>query len=164
MGTYAKLEVKESLESLHKSYGSYTDHKTKLKVKALICIKENRFRTRQELANYLEIGKRSLERWLKVYKELGFKQMCTPAKRNKKPGFLTQEIHQGVSLRIENPENPFRGYWEAHQWMEQQYGLELSYFNVRRYLIKYFKTKLKSGRKSHIKKDNQAEKAFLKTT
>ena len=40
----------------------------------------------------------------------------------------------------------------------------ISYTTLRNYMITNFKTKLKSPRKSHYKKDEQAIEAFKKTT
>ena len=65
---------------------------------------------------------------------------------------------------VNSSDNPFLGYWEAQQWVVEQYGVEVKYQRIREYLIHHFKTKLKVPRKSHYKKDNEAEKAFLKTS
>jgi len=83
--------------------------------------------------------------------------------KNKRSKIITTEIHQGLEQRAKDPQNPFRGYWDAQNWVKREYGVEIKYQRIREYLIKHFKTKTKSPRKSHIKKDKQAEEAFLKT-
>jgi transposase len=55
------------------------------------------------------------------------------------------------------------GYWDAQNWVEQEYGVVVKYQRIREYLIQHFKTKPKTPSKSHYKKDVEAEKAFLKT-
>ena len=77
---------------------------------------------------------------------------------------ITPIIHQGLEQKVNDPHNPFPGYWEAQDWVQQEYGIEIKYQRIREYMIQHFKTKIKSPRKSHIKKDKQAEEAFLKTT
>jgi hypothetical protein len=64
---------------------------------------------------------------------------------------------------VNDSHNPFLGYWDAQQWVVEQYGVEVKYQRIREYLIQHFSTKLKVLRKSHYKKDDDAEKAFLKT-
>ena len=54
-------------------------------------------------------------------------------------------------------------YWDAQKWVFDKYGVEIKYQRIREYLIQHFGTKLKVPRKSHYRKDVEAEKAFLKT-
>lgn len=83
--------------------------------------------------------------------------------KNKKSKIITPEIHKGLEERLNSSEKGFLGYWEAQQWVSNQHGVQVKYHWLRQYLIKHFKTKLKSPRKSHYKKDYQAVDAFLKT-
>lgn len=76
---------------------------------------------------------------------------------------ISQEIHLGLEKRANDPHNPFLGYWDAQDWVKKEYGVEIKYQRIREYLIQHFLTKTKSPQKSHIKKDKQAEEAFLKT-
>ncbi|MBK8441926.1 MAG: hypothetical protein IPL35_00285 [Sphingobacteriales bacterium] len=45
-----------------------------------------------------------------------------------------------------------RSYKEAQQWLKSELGIEKQYNTVRMYLKRNFGTKLKVGRKSHIKR------------
>ena len=84
--------------------------------------------------------------------------------KNKTSKIITPSIHKGLSQRVKDPHNPFLGYWDAQNWVKQEYGVDIKYQRIREYLIQHFKTKPKTPRKSHYKKDDKAEKAFLKTT
>jgi transposase len=77
---------------------------------------------------------------------------------------LLQKSILGLSQRVNDPTNTFLGYWDAQQWVNETYGIDIKYQRIREYLKQHFKTKLKSPRKSHYKKNVEAEKAFLKTT
>ena len=90
--------------------------------------------------------------------------MLSDKARHIKSRILTKEIHQGLEKRVNTRDDPFLGYWDAVDWVNSQYGVSVSYHLLRYHLIKHFKTKLKSPRKSHYKKDDQAVTAFLKTT
>ncbi len=76
---------------------------------------------------------------------------------------MTPEIHKALEQRLNSSDNGFLGYWDARQWINQNHGVNIKYHWLRKYLVTHFKTKLKSPRKSHYKKDVGAEKAFLKT-
>lgn len=69
-----------------------------------------------------------------------------------------------MEAKVNSSTDPFLGYWDAQHWVNHTYGIEVKYHLLRHYLIQHFKTKLKSPRKSHYKKDVAAQEAFLKTS
>ena len=164
MGKKAHLDVKESKSELQKVLAKQKTFNTEKRVRCLIEIKSTRFGTRQELADYLCVHKRTLERWVNNYKSGGIVEMLSDKPKIKQSKIITPIIHQGLEQKVNDPHNPFLGYWEAQNWVQQVYGIEIKYQRIREYMIQHFKTKIKSPRKSHIKKDKQAEEAFLKTT
>ena len=163
MGKQSNLEITESLPELEKLFVKQKSLKHSLRVKCLIYIKTGKFKTRQELAYYLSVHIRTMERWLVNYKAGGIVNMLTGLPRNKGSKIIDSKIHKGLEARVKDPHNPFLGYWDAQQWVEVQYGVAVKCHTIRQYLIQHFKTKPKSPRKSHYKKDEEAEKAFLKT-
>lgn len=164
MGKIAYLDIKETLAELNVLLSKQKNLKGEKRVKALIFIKTKKFATRQEVSDYLGIHIRTLERWVSTYKFDGLIEMLSDKPKNKKSKIITPEIHLGLSQRVNDPTNPFLGYWDAQQWVNETYGIDIKYQRIREYLKQHFKTKLKSPRKSHYKKNVEAEKAFLKTT
>jgi transposase len=104
-----------------------------------------------------------MERWISKYKTGGIEQMLHDESKLRESKIITPQIHEGLEKRVKDVQNPFLGYWDAQNWVHQTYGLDIKYQRIREYLIQHFKTKIKTPRKSHVKKDKQAEKAFLKT-
>lgn len=51
-------------------------------------------------------------------------------------------------------------YWDAQQWILDEYGVEVNYQRIREYLTKHFGTKVKQPRKSHINKDPNGKATF----
>lgn len=119
--------------------------------------------TREETASKAGISLRTQERWINIYKEKGLEGLLEPKREKKKSKIITKAIHEGLYKRVNSSDSPFLGYWDAVEWVKQEYGVEVKYHWLRQYMIKYFNTKLKSPRKSHYKKDQQAIEAFLKT-
>lgn len=163
MGKKSQFNVQESLAELQKMLSKCNSLKEEKRVRCLMAIKSAKFETRKELADNFGIHIRTLERWLNSYKSGGISEMLTDKPKNKQSKIITQEIHLGLEKRVNDPHNPFLGYWDAQDWVKKEFGVEIKYQRIREYLIQHFRTKTKSPRKSHIKKDKQAEEAFLKT-
>ena len=164
MGKRAKTTIKEGLSDLQKLKRKQPSIGKQKRVQALICLKEGKFSTRKQLAHYLGIHVRSLERWLVQYSVDGIEGLLSSKPKRKGSKIITPDIHDGLEKRVNDGSNPFKGYWEAQQWVKQEYGVEVAYHRVREYLIKHFNTKVKRPRKSHIKKDPDGATTFFKTS
>jgi len=164
MAFTAPLEITESLKQLEYLLSKQTTLKGEKRITALLRIKRGKDRTRQELADYLSISKRTLERWLTKYKTEGIEAYPNNRPKPKASKLITPIIHQGLSERVHCDSHPFLGYWDAQQWVNQTYGVEINYHRIREYMIQHFDTRVKRARKSHVKKDPAAQEAFLKLT
>lgn len=163
MGMISKLVIKESQEELRLLAKHQSLAKNRDRILALMHIKGNTFATRDLLCQHLGYSKRSLERWLTTYRKTGLKSMLLPNERERKSYLIPDEVDDALAKRVNDSESGFSSYKEAQQWVFSEYGLELKYNTIREHLIRYYKTKIKSPRKSYTKKDEQAVEAFLKT-
>ena len=102
----------------------------------------------------------NFSRWLTKYRKSGVSSIAIKPTRNKKSKIITSEVHQGLKKKLEDSNNPLKGYWDAQNWVLTEFGIQVQYHWLIQYLIKHFKTKLKTPRKSHYKKENQAIDAF----
>lgn len=164
MARKAEIRIKESVYELQRLLRKQSNLKSRQKLNALIEVKKQTSRTRLELAQYLGIGKRTLETWLSTYKRKGLEGIVEVKPRRKGSRLITEEIHQALRKRLESKEASFLGYWDAHQWVQKEYGIKISYTYLRRYLKSQFGTKVKSTRKSHIKKDGHSVVLFKNAT
>lgn len=155
--------IKEDILTLKSLRKEQTVFRIEKRLIWLIELQKNRFKTRIELAKYLDVSVRTQERWCVKYQQGGIKELLSDTPKQLKSRIITDQVHQGLSKRVHSSENPFLGYWDVVDWVKSEYGVSVSYHLLRYHLIKHFKTKLKSPRKSHYKKDDQAVTAFLKT-
>ena len=158
-----EFRITQSIEELKTHRKNQTSIKYEKRVMFLICLKEDKFKTRLELCDYLSINPRTQQRWTKQYLENGISFLLTDLPKNKKSKIITPKIHKELEKHLNSSEHGFLGYWDAQAWVNNKFDIDIQYHWLRKYLIKHFKTKLKSPRKSHYKKDEEAEKAFLKT-
>lgn len=121
----------------------------------------NGYLTRKETAEKVNISLRTQERWMAQYTTKGIDIFLATPKRDKPSKIITKEIHAALEKRLVTSGLHFLGYWDATDWVNQEYKIAVKYHWLRKYLIKHFKTKLKSPRKSHYKKDEQAIEAFF---
>jgi transposase len=155
--------IKEDVLTLKSLRKQQTVFKFEKRLIWLIELQKNRFKTRVDLAKYLDISTRTQERWSVKYQRGGIKELLSDAPKKLKSRIITAQVHKGLSKRVNSSDNPFLGYWDAVDWVKSEYHVSVSYHLLSYHLIKHFKTKLKSPRKSHYKKDDKAVTAFLKT-
>ena len=155
--------IKESLSELKTLRAKQPTLSKQKRIDCLIHLKTCKFETRQELANYLGVHIRTQERWLTKYREQGIAFLLADEPKVRPSKIITPEIHDALKAKVNSSGSPFLGYWEAQQWVEDTFNVKIKYHWLRKYLITHFKTKLKSPRKSHYKKDEQAIEAFFKT-
>lgn len=159
------LLVKESQDELILQLRKQSNPKNILRIQSLIYIKKNSFTKRTDLAFHLGYNVRTMELWLKEYKEKGLQAMLIPHKeKQKRKRKISYEIHQGLEERLTTPDKGFTSYVSAQQWVKDTYNVTLNYNTLRTYMIDFFGTKLKRPRKSHIKKSEEATADFLKLT
>lgn len=164
MKTPYPIEIKESISELQILKQKQKNIVYEKRVLCFLYLKLSKFKTRQELADNLGIHIRTQERWLVKYRTKGIDGLLANRPSNKVSKIITPEIHQGLDEKLKQSNNPLLGYWDAKEWVEKKYGVKITYHWLRKYMIDNFKTKLKSPRKSHYKKDEQAIEAFLKTS
>ena len=163
MARQSNIDVKESVEFLNKLYLKERNHRIRTRIKCLILLKESKFKGQLEIAIHLGVDYATVKRWLKQYKEEGLESLIMLKSGGKRRSIINSEVHHSLARKLNDSEEPLLGYWDAVFWVKQKHGLEIKYNTLRTYLIRHFKTKLKSPRKSHYKKDEQAIEAFFKT-
>ena len=162
MSLRQSIEIKESLSRLKALKKQQTSYKSIEKIRLLELLKSSPTLLRKVSAQELDISTRTQERWISDYLENGIEKFIQPQVNPKKSKEITPEIHEGLAKRVNSSTNCFRGYWDAYEWVKEEFGKEVQYANLRCYMIKHFGTKLKKPRKSHYKKDPVAVNDFLK--
>ncbi|UZO79179.1 winged helix-turn-helix domain-containing protein [Aquimarina sp. ERC-38] len=165
MGKHISFEVLETSSQLRSMIGKASHSKNVLRLQSLLYIKEKTFKKQSDLAKHLGYNVRTMELWLKTYKEEGIEAMLIGSKpRKAKERKVTKAVHTGLSKRLNDSYQGFESYVQAVNWVKEQYGISYPYNTLREYMIDVFGSKIKQPRKSHIKKDPEAQADFLKLT
>jgi len=164
MGRQTSIVVKETLNELNLLFKQTKDYKSKLKIKSLIYTKTNKYQTRQDLADYLEIGVRTLFDWMQLYKTQSLNTFITSTSGGAHNNVIPSSVKRAIEEKLNNSKEPLQGYNDAVQWVNENYNININYQTLRSFMINKFGTKLKQPRKSHYKKDEKAFETFKKTS
>lgn len=164
MASKKSLTVTESEETLKNLLRSCRDFQIQKRIKCLLLLKERRFSKRIELSDHLCIGYSSLKRWLHTYRDQGLDAFLCKNVSTGRPSVISSELNDALKEKVYSDTESFSSYLEVKEWVKKKHNQELPYQTLREYLIRNFRTKLKSPRKFHHKKAPQAIEAFKKTT
>ncbi|MCP4029860.1 MAG: winged helix-turn-helix domain-containing protein, partial [Herbaspirillum sp.] len=138
-------------------------HRLRSRVQSLILTKQKKFKRRIDLSNHLGINIDTLNKWTKIYLQEGISSLLINNRIGSKPRIIDSSLHNALSIKLQDSKKPLLGYLDAVNWVKENFDKSIKYTTLREYMIRNFKTKLKTPRKSHYKKDEQAIEAFKKT-
>lgn len=162
MSKKINFELNESLIELEELRKKQTNHRLEKRLLFLILKDEQKYSTRENLADYLNINEGTLRVWSKIYIESGLDSLLKISSGGSRHHKVPQSIHKELELKLKDSLNPLLGYNDAVRWVKQEFGIEIAYNTLRTYMKRNFGTKLKVPRKSHYKKDEQAIEVFKK--
>lgn len=161
MGYRPLPHISEDLDLLRKRLRQTSDLRLKPRLHLLVLVKAKKVRTRQEAAARLALHRNTVGRWLRRYQVEGLDGLLRLARRGAPVGqrALPEPALAALKRRLEDPEG-FGSYLEVQQWLEEAFGLELSYKTVHK-LVRYrLKAKLKRPRPRHAKKTSRKRPAL----
>ena len=158
------IEIKESLADLKNIIKKAKTHQSVLRIQCLLFLKEKRFKNRMSIADTLGVSLSSIDRWIKTYESQGIEQLLKMSSGGKRREVITKEIHEKLSQKLHDSNNPLLGFHEAVQWVEDNFNKQVKYTTLYSYIRKNFEGKLKVPRKSHYKNNPEAVEDFKKNT
>lgn len=160
MAKLLKVEIKEDADYL-KTLLSKCNYYQKARVKMLLLITQGITAT-NDLAFKTKSNRDTIRNWKNKYNQTGLAGLLEDHRGGRKFGSISEEDKAIIKAKLSNPKEAFNSYKEAINWINGTFGLSLSYSGTNAYLKRNFQTKLKVGRKSHIKKDEAAAAVFKK--
>jgi transposase len=154
--------IPESQEELLRLFNTIHDRERSNRVHALFLVKIGSCRTRKAIATALHVERKAVERWITQYEQDGLQSLFISQRSRcgKKPHMLGEPWSQ-LQEQLNHPEG-FQGYQSICTWLNERFGLEVSYQTVHRTGYDTLKGTPKVPRKSPVKKDPPQEDAFKK--
>jgi len=136
------------------------------RIRMLILIKnnENEELSKQKLSKLLGVSSSSIQIWRKMYESGGLTHLLKDKRIGFKPSLISQEEHEQIKAKLNDPTNGLRGYVELQDWLDREFNKSIKYNTLLKYCGRNFGSKSKVARKSHVQKDLQAVEDLKKTS
>ena len=119
--------------------------------------------SKRNLADLIGVNHNSIQTWRTLYLDESIAKLSAYIKNDGRPTILSKEEHRAIEEKLNDRQNPLRGYVELLHWVKSSFNKEIKYNTLLNYTNREFAARVKVARKSHIKKDEQAVEAFKKT-
>jgi transposase len=165
MSKAKQLYVKESVSELKKLLvGRSVTISNRIRMLILIKNNEGTSLSKQTLGKMLGVSSSSTQIWRKLYESGGLSLLLEDKRIGFKPSLISQDEHEKLGSKLNNPTNGLRGYVELQEWISHEFEKTIKYNTLIKYCGRHFGSKSKVARKSHIKKDLQAVEDLKKTS
>lgn len=162
MGRPLKIAIAESEDRLKKCLQGARTASQKERLQMLYWLKSEQIHRRDELARRLGRDKATVTRWLSKYRQGGLARLLHKGQAPGKAPQVRGPALVALKARLEQPQG-FSSYGEVQQWLQTDWGIELSYTAVHQLVHYRLKAKLKVPRPQSVKTDPVAQTAFKKT-
>lgn len=162
MAQVLQIQVKESIQELRVAL-KQSSTRIRPRIQMLLEIKKSMTPlTKNELAEKVGVNHNSITSWRKIYRTGGLALLSKHNQGGKRKIVIDTKTHNAIEKRITSSTEGFRSYKELQDWVNTNYIPGIKYITLLKYVQDKFGAKLKSTRKSHIKKDIEAIEAFKK--
>ena len=148
------IEVKESIKELKKILKT-CPRLIISRIRMLIEIKKYEDLagiSKRNLADLIGVNYNSIQTWRTLYLDGGIAKLSAYIKNDGCPTILSKEEHQTIEKKLNDSQNPLRGYVELLDWVKSSFNKEIKYNTLLKYTNREFAASVKVARKSHIKR------------
>jgi transposase len=165
MSSASIIKVKESIPEIKKLM-KHSHPMISKRLHALLLIKEHEASgiSKRAIADAIGVDHNSVQTWRTVYTKGGIKALMSHSKLGFKPSVITKLQEEALGIQLHKADNGIVGFVELLEWFNTTFGTEVNYKTFYGFVIRKFGAKIKTARKVHIKKDEEAVAAFKKTS
>lgn len=157
------ISIKEDVAFLNNSYSKTASRLQQDRIKTLLYLVTKKYHYQSDIAKKLGRTEKTIRDWLKLYATRGFDALLTVKSGGNNTRTLSDKVIELIAEKVTDSSTTITSYIELQLLLEEQTGEKIAYGALYSHCRRKFKTKLKVARKSHYKKDPNAE-AFFKNT
>jgi transposase len=120
--------------------------------------------SKRSIAQEIGVDHNSVQTWRTLYIQGGIKLLISHSKTGFRPSIITADQELILKEKLNNPLNGMVGFIELLDWFNNTFKTDINYKTFHGFVVRKYKAKIKTARKSHIKKDAQAVETFKKTS
>jgi transposase len=129
----------------------------------LLYILTKKYHFQSDIAKKLGRNEKTVRDWIKLYSKQGFACLIQVKSGGNNTRTLSEKVIDLIEEKVTDSNSTITSYVELQLLIEEQTKEKIAYGALYSHCRRKFKTKLKVARKSHYKKDVNAE-AFFKNT
>ncbi len=157
------ITIKEDLSFLNKAFSRTQSRLQQDRIKTLLYVASKKYHYQSDIARKLGRNEKTIRDWLKLYSTSGFKVLLNVKSGGNNTRTLSDEVISLIEKKITDANTTITSYIELQLLLEEQTQQKIAYGALYSHCRRKYKSKLKVARKSHYKKDPNAE-AFFKNT
>ena len=101
--------------------------------------KGKKYSCQEILAFNLGVSHATIKKWLKQYREESLSSYLSIKRGGNRASVISIDIHNALYERVNNSNDPFRGYWDVQLWIKENFNTDIKYSTHRYYLIRHLK-------------------------
>ncbi len=147
--------IKEDISQLEQMLKTEKDARLKERILALYLIKTKQAKTRIAVAKMLAKYRTTIGDWLKEYEKNGMSGLLTIQTHSNRRPSIPPDVLERLKQKLKDPEG-FNSYKAIQIWIVDEFNISVPYKTLHNIVRYRLKSKLKVGRKSHVKKTNNS--------
>ena len=120
--------------------------------------------SKRQVAEQTGVNHNSIQSWRSDYIRGGIKLLMAHEKRGYKPSVITVQQEQVLKEQLHKPDNGVAGFVELLTWFNKRFNTDVNYKTFHGFVVRKFNAKIKTARKTHIRKDQTQVEAFKKNS
>lgn len=156
-----EISIKESLDFLNLEYSKANSRLSQDRIKALLFVKTKKYVYQSDIGKKLGRNEKTIRGWLQLYVADGFSTLIKVNSGGNNTRVISDDSIKEIENKLTDSETTITSYVELQALLEEQTGEKIIYGTLYSHCRRKYKSKLKVARKSHYKKDPNAE-AFFK--
>ena len=147
-------EIAESASELKAMMNREKEPVKRKRLQVLYVVASGAVASRQEAALVVGVGRNAVGKWLRAYEEEGLEGCLRVQKAPGRVGSLSAEQEGQLVEALKQPSG-FASYERVRAWLEEHFGVKMSYAAVFKLVHVKLGASPKVPRKSHLKKTNR---------
>lgn len=156
------IEIKENLDFLEKSLAKTSGSLKQDRIKSLIFIKNGKYYFYSDIAKKLGRTEKTIRVWIQDYLDNGFTSLLEVKSGGNNTRKISDKMAFSIEQKLTDSKTTITSYVELLELLKEELNESVSYGALYAHCKRKHKAKLKVARKSHYKKDENAEAFFKK--
>jgi transposase len=156
------ITIEESIDFLEKSYQKAESVLCKDRIKCLIYVKKGQYCYNSDIAKKLGRTEKTVRGWLSIYNQERYAGLIDIKSGGNNTKVLSDKMLESIQEKLNDEKSTITSYVELKGLLEEELGEKIKYQSLYSHCKRKHKAKLKVSRKSHYKKDANAEAFFKK--